>query len=229
MFQSSILTGFIKQGEEIGSSDQASSLVDARDESALQEFFPASKDGLALATSLELKTNAPAVLILAGTNPDFPITALVKDLGRSLVERGASDVLLLDFCEREMGNGVRSQSPFERILSAGSRIDDMFDQALPGLYVLASQRISVDRSLPIGESVKAVFDSLRRRFRYVLIATPAYVQNNRARLLARQADGIILGIQQGQQGRALLRQIQQDLKSDGSVSLGFILSNGAQK
>jgi len=228
MFRSSMLTGYIKQ-EEIDSPDRASTQADAHRESASQESFPASKEGLALATSLQLKTNGPGVIILAGTNPDFPITALVKDLGRSLVELGASDVLLLDFSEREVGNGVHAQSQLERIVSGGCKLDEMLDEAQPGLYVLAGQSISVERFRPIGEGVRAVFENLRRRFRYVLIATSAYGQDNRARLLARQADGIILGVQQGQQGRAQLRQIQRDLKSDGSVSLGFILSNGPQK
>ncbi|MEO8736272.1 MAG: hypothetical protein ABI380_06995 [Edaphobacter sp.] len=182
-----------------------------------------------MATSLELKTNGPSVLILAGTKPDLSITSLVKSLGRSLVELGASDVLLLDFSDSEVDSEVHAQSQLERILSCGSQLDDMFDQELPGLYILASPSMSTAGPRPVGESVKAVFENLRRRFRYVLIGTPAYGQNNSARLLARQADGIILGIQQGQQGRAPLRQIQRDLKSDGSISLGFILLNSPQK
>ncbi len=228
MFQSSILTGVIKQ-EEVDSSGRASTQAAAQRESASQEFPPATKEGLALAMSLELKTDSPSVLIFAATKSGFPITSLVRDLGKSLVEIGASDVLLVDISDREIDNDVHAQSQLEHIFSSGSQLGDMLDQALPGLYVLADSRMSTERPRPVGESVKAVFEKLRRRFRYVLIATPAYGQDNRARLLARQADGIILGIQQGQQGRAQLRQIQRDLKSDGSVSLGFILSTGSQK
>jgi hypothetical protein len=228
MLQSSILTGFIKQ-EEIDSSGRASTRAGAQRESESQEYSPASREGLALAMSLELKTDRPSVLILAGMNPDFPITSLVRDLGKSLVEIGAADVLLLDFSDRAIDNDVRTQSQLERILSSGSQLGEMLDQVLPGLYVLGGSTVSTECPRPVGESVKVVFENLRRRFRYVLIATPAYGQDNRARLLARQADGIILGILQGQQGRAQLRQIQGDLKSDGSVPLGFILSNGLQK
>lgn len=228
MFESSILTGFIKQ-EEIDSSGRAFSQAGTQREATQQEFPQASREGLALATSLQLRTSAPSVLILAGAKSDYPIASLVKDLGTSLVELGASDVLLLDFSDRITENDLHAQSQLERILSSGGQLCEMFDQTLPGLYVLSSRSMSTERPRPAGESVKGVFENLRRRFRYVLIATSAYGQDGRARLLARHADRIILGIQRGQQGRASLRKIQQDLKSDGSASLGFILSNGPQQ
>jgi hypothetical protein len=225
MLQTNILAGLGKP-EEIGSSTLNWPTAVAEQATRPRAIVPASEDSLALATSLQLRTSKPSVIVFAGTDSTASVVSLVEGLGRALVELGTADVLVLDFSAHHEAEDTSTPSPLEQVIAGLSKLDSILEESQPGLYVLSS---ASDHRRLAGQSAKALFNDLRKRFRYVLVAAPAYVRDFETRLLAQHADGIVLTLQQGRQGRARLLQIQRELKADRLVSLGFVLTGGPKR
>ena len=228
MFESNTISSLAKW---YGASSSASSwaLNDAHLGNGRAAIAPASDQSLALATSLQLRSGASSVIVFAAAEAHDSVVSLVAGLGHALVEQGAGEVLMLDSSERPAGGSPSGRSGIDQVVFGELPLDGLLEEVLPGLYVLSADGRASNSFRMSGESAKAFFKELRQRFRYVLVAAPPYAKDSEARLLAKHSDGIVLTLQQGQQGRTRLLQIQRELKADRLVSLGFVLAGGSEK
>jgi Mrp family chromosome partitioning ATPase len=182
----------------------------------------------ALATSLQIRSGASSVIVFAATEIHDSVISLVASLGPALIAVGGGEVLVLNASER-VRRPWQSRERGEQAASPESSFEDLVEEMLPGLFTLNAEGEAIARLLRSEKGAKAFFNALRQRFRYVLVAAPPYARDSEARLLAKYSDGIVLTLQQERQGRARLIEIRRELKADGLVSLGFVLSDGSTR
>jgi len=100
------------------------------------------------------------------------------------------------------------------------------ETAVAGLSVLASGPSSVaSANLLYSREFPELVQLLKRRYEFVLIDTPPILQLADARVIGRQADGVILVVRAGYTARNAAAAAHQRLQADDTQVLGMILND----
>lgn len=179
------------------------------------------------------RTLAHKVLVITSAHPSAGKTTSVLNLGLGLVESGRR-VLLIDGDLRlpRLGKvfGMDTAPGLSNLLArevSPTRARDVIQEtALPGLYLLPSgPRQTNAPQMLHSNSLTALLEEVRLDYDFILIDSPPAIPLTDARLLAREADGVILvfraGATSAEQSLAVLKSFSQD----GTYVFGTILND----
>jgi capsular exopolysaccharide synthesis family protein len=191
----------------------------------------------AVVTSLLLSSpegTTPRSLVVTSPSSGEGKTTVVANMGLILALMGRR-VLLVDGdlrrprlhnlfaldCKRGLStlleDGRLSTEPLSRYVQS---------TAIPGLSVLVSGPASVaSANLLYSREFPELLARLKREYEFVLIDTPPVLQVADARVIGRQADGVILVVRAGKTARDAASAARQRLDADRTNVLGLILND----
>jgi len=178
----------------------------------------------------------PRILVLTSASPKEGKTTVVCNLGIAMAEINHKVVIIdADLRRPRMHQvfGVKNdENGLSEILLRTEPLDAETvaaaakPTAIPGLYVLPSGRSRFNAaSLLHSERLPELLRGLRQQFDTVLIDTPPMVNIPDARVLARQADGVILILRSALTTRDAALLAKQRFVDDGIPLMGTILNN----
>ena len=178
----------------------------------------------------------PRILVLTSASPKEGKTTVVCNLGIAMAEINHK-VVIVDadlrrprmhqvFGVKNDENGLSEILLRTEPLDAETVASAAKPTAIPGLYVLPSGRSRFNAaSLLHSERLPELLRGLRQQFDTVLIDTPPMVNIPDARVLARQADGVILILRSALTTRDAALLAKQRFVDDGIPLMGTILNN----
>ena len=175
----------------------------------------------------------PRVILVTSPRPKAGKTTTVANLGISLAEIGRR-VLLIDGDLRRPRLGKLFGLQFatglsDVLLDAGSGIITLdsvvHSSTVPGLYVLpgGSEPANISKLLHAAY-LDTLVEAARSEYDFVLIDSPPMIGMADARLLSRNADGVILICRAGETSPEQLGEARQRLADDGTPVIGTILN-----
>lgn len=176
---------------------------------------------------------SPRVILVTSPRPKAGKTTTVANLGISLAEIGRR-VLLIDGDLRRPRLGKLFGLQFatglsDVLLDAGSGITTLDSvvraSTVPGLYVLpgGSEPANISKLLH-ATYLDTLVEAARSEYDFVLIDSPPMIGMADARLLSRNADGVILICRAGETSPEQLGEARQRLADDGTPVIGTILN-----
>jgi capsular exopolysaccharide synthesis family protein len=176
---------------------------------------------------------SPRVILVTSPRPKAGKTTTVANLGISLAEIGRR-VLLIDGDLRRPRLGKLFGLQFatglsDVLLDAGSGINTLDSvvraSTVPGLYVLpgGSEPANISKLLH-ATYLDTLVEAARSEYDFVLIDSPPMIGMADARLLSRNADGVILICRAGETSPEQLGEARQRLADDGTPVIGTILN-----
>jgi capsular exopolysaccharide synthesis family protein len=176
---------------------------------------------------------SPRVIVVTSPRPKAGKTTTVANLGISLAEIGRR-VLLIDGDLRRPRLGKLFGLQFSTglsdvLLDAGSAIATLVSGVrssnVPGLYVLpgGSEPANISKLLH-STHMDTLIEVARSEYDFVLIDSPPMMGMADARLLSRNADGVILISRAGETSPEQLGEAIQRLADDGTPVIGTILN-----
>jgi len=176
---------------------------------------------------------SPRVILVTSPRPKAGKTTTVANLGISLAEIGRR-VLLIDGDLRRPRLGKLFGLQFatglsDALLDEGSgkiTLDSVVrSSAVPGLYVLpgGSEPANISRLLH-STFLDSLVELARSEYDFVLIDSPPMMGMADARLLSRNADGVILISRAGETSPEQLTEAKERLADDGTPVIGTILN-----
>jgi capsular exopolysaccharide synthesis family protein len=176
---------------------------------------------------------SPRVILVTSPRPKAGKTTTVANLGISLAEIGRR-VLLIDGDLRRPRLGKLFGLQFatglsDALLDEGSgkiTLDSVVrSSAVPGLYVLpgGSEPANISRLLH-STFLDSLVEQARSEYDFVLIDSPPMMGMADARLLSRNADGVILISRAGETSPEQLTEAKERLADDGTPVIGTILN-----
>jgi succinoglycan biosynthesis transport protein ExoP len=176
---------------------------------------------------------SPRVILITSPRPKAGKTTTVANLGISLAEIGRR-VLLIDGDLRRPRLGKLFGLQFasglsDALLDEGSgniTLDSVIKpSSVPGLYVLpgGSEPANISKLLHSAHLDNLV-ERARAEYDFVLIDSPPMMGMADARLLSRNADGVILICRSGETSPEQLTEAKERLAEDGTPVIGTILN-----
>jgi len=176
---------------------------------------------------------SPRVILITSPRPKAGKTTTVANLGISLAEIGRR-VLLIDGDLRRPRLGKLFGLQFatglsDALLDEGSgkiTLDSVVrPSAVPGLYLLpgGSEPANISRLLH-STFLDSLVEQARSEYDFVLIDSPPMMGMADARLLSRNADGVILISRAGETSPEQLTEARERLADDGTPVIGTILN-----
>jgi capsular exopolysaccharide synthesis family protein len=173
---------------------------------------------------------SPRVILVTSPRPKAGKTTTVANLGISLAEIGRR-VLLIDGDLRRPRLGKLFGLQFatglsDVLLDAGTTLDSVVrSSTVPGLYVLpgGSEPANISKLLH-SAYLDTLVEAARSEYDFVLIDSPPMIGMADARLLSRNADGVILICRAGETSPEQLGEARQRLADDGTPVIGTILN-----
>jgi capsular exopolysaccharide synthesis family protein len=176
---------------------------------------------------------SPRVILVTSPRPKAGKTTTVANLGISLAEIGRR-VLLIDGDLRRPRLGKLFGLQFatglsDVLLDAGGGITTLDSvvrsSTVPGLYVLpgGSEPANISKLLH-ATYLDTLVEAARSEYDFVLIDSPPMIGMADARLLSRNADGVILICRAGETSPEQLGEARQRLADDGTPVIGTILN-----
>jgi len=153
---------------------------------------------------------------------------LAMDLAYALMQLQQGLVLLIDANFRRptlhAQFGLTLQPGFAEMLRGSVMLTDALrTTAQPQLTVLPAGTPVSETSLIRPAETTRVFEELRRRFRYIVVQTPAYFESVDPALLAARVDGVVIAAQSGKTRKAQLREIKRELEAVKARLFGVAL------
>lgn len=175
----------------------------------------------------------PRVILITSSRPKAGKTTTVANLGISLAEIGRR-VLLIDGDLRrpQLGKlfGLQFANGLSDLLQEGASEASLDatvrNSNVPGLYVLpgGSEPGNISKLLNSAR-LDALMETARSQFDFVLIDSPPMMGMADARLLSRNADGVILICRAGQTSAQQMAEAKRRLNDDGTPVIGTILND----
>jgi succinoglycan biosynthesis transport protein ExoP len=176
---------------------------------------------------------SPRVILVTSPRPKAGKTTTVANLGISLAEIGRR-VLLIDGDLRRprLGKlfGLQFATGLSDALIEGSNGTVKLDSVVrpctvPGLYVLpgGSEPANISKLLHSAH-LDSLVEAARAEYDFVLIDSPPMMGMADARLLSRNADGVILISRAGETSADQLTEAKERLSDDGTPVIGTILN-----
>jgi succinoglycan biosynthesis transport protein ExoP len=176
---------------------------------------------------------SPRVILVTSPRPKAGKTTTVANLGISLAEIGRR-VLLIDGDLRRPRLGKLFGLQFatglsDALIEAGNgavKLDTVVRPCtVPGLYVLpgGSEPANISKLLH-STHLDALVETARSEYDFVLIDSPPMMGMADARLLSRNADGVILISRAGETSADQLAEARERLADDGTPVIGTILN-----
>ncbi len=176
---------------------------------------------------------SPRVILVTSPRPKAGKTTTVANLGISLAEIGRR-VLLIDGDLRRPRLGKLFGLQFATGLSdalldegrGATTLDSVIrPSTVPGLYVLpgGSEPANISRLLH-STHLDSLIEMARAEYDFVLIDSPPMMGMADARLLSRNADGVILISRAGETSPEQLSEARERLDDDGTPVIGTILN-----
>jgi polysaccharide biosynthesis transport protein len=176
---------------------------------------------------------SPRVILITSPRPKAGKTTTVANLGISLAEIGRR-VLLVDGDLRRPRLGKLFGLQFatglsDALLDEGTgniTLDSVIrPSTVPGLYVLpgGSEPANISKLLH-STHLDNLMERARAEYDFVLIDTPPMMGMADARLLSRNADGVILICRSGETSPEQLTEAKERLAEDGTPVIGTILN-----
>ena len=176
---------------------------------------------------------SPRVILVTSPRPKAGKTTTVANLGISMAEIGRR-VLLIDGDLRRPRLGKLFGLQFatglsDALLDEGNgkiTLDSVVrPSAVPGLYVLpgGSEPANISRLLH-STFLDSLIEMARSEYDFVLIDSPPMMGMADARLLSRNADGVILISRAGETSPEQLTEAKERLADDGTPVIGTILN-----
>jgi capsular exopolysaccharide synthesis family protein len=176
---------------------------------------------------------SPRVILVTSPRPKAGKTTTVANLGISLAEIGRR-VLLIDGDLRRPRLGKLFGLQFatglsDALLDEGrgtTTLDSVIrPSTVPGLYVLpgGSEPANISRLLH-STHLDSLIEMARAEYDFVLIDSPPMMGMADARLLSRNADGVILISRAGETSPEQLGEARERLADDGTPVIGTILN-----
>jgi capsular exopolysaccharide synthesis family protein len=178
---------------------------------------------------------APRSLVVTSALRGEGKTVSVLNLAVALAEMPGAHVLVIDADLHHPAlegylNLPRRQGLSE-LLSGRLDLDHAIRAtSMPGLAILGAGALPKNPSeLLASDRMKAVLNSLKRRYNYVLIDTPEAMTISDASLLGAIADGILLVVRIGSTPRQYVEQVNSMLENLGGNVLGTCLTGVQQE
>ena len=176
---------------------------------------------------------APRVILVTSPRPKAGKTTTVANLGISLAEIGRR-VLLIDGDLRRPRLGKLFGLQFatglsDALIDGGSgnvTLDSVVrPSTVPGLYLLpgGSEPANISKLLH-STHLDSIIETARSEYDFVLIDSPPMMGMADARLLSRNADGVILISRAGETSPEQLGEAKERLAEDGTIVIGTILN-----
>jgi len=221
------------QGEEEILDDRVELVTWLRKKALISESFRTTLTSILFSAH---NGERPRILVLTSASPKEGKTTVVCNLGIAMAEINHKVVIVdADLRRPRMHQvfGVKNdENGLSEILLRTEPLDAETvaaaakPTAIPGLYVLPSGRSRFNAaSLLHSERLPELLRGLRQQFDTVLIDTPPMVNIPDARVLARQADGVILILRSALTTRDAALLAKQRFVDDGIPLMGTILNN----
>jgi receptor protein-tyrosine kinase len=176
---------------------------------------------------------SPRVILVTSPRPKAGKTTTVANLGISLAEIGRR-VLLIDGDLRRPRLGKLFGLQFatglsDALIDGGSgavTLDSVVrPSTVPGLYVLpgGSEPANISKLLH-STHLDSLVETARSEYDFILIDSPPMMGMADARLLSRNADGVILISRAGETSPEQLGEARERLADDGTAVIGTILN-----
>ena len=202
----------------------------AQDETMMADAYRSAITSILLS---RINGSSPRVILVTSPRPKAGKTTTVANLGISMAEIGRR-VLLIDGDLRRPRLGKLFGLQFatglsDALLDEGSgkiTLDSVVrPSAVPGLYVLpgGSEPANISKLLH-STFLDNLIEIARSEYDFVLIDSPPMMGMADARLLSRNADGVILISRAGETSPEQLTEARERLADDGTPVIGTILN-----
>lgn len=177
---------------------------------------------------LAITPGESAIISWTAVDPMVNPMRLVVELAHALIQLQNGLVLLVDADVRRpklhTQFGLDLQPGFAEMLRGNVMLTDALrPTAHPQLTVLpAGTHLTETSPIAPAEAIR-VFEELRRRFRYVVVQTPAYFESVDPALLAARVDGVVIAAQRGKTRKTQLREIMRELEAVKARLFGVAL------
>lgn len=173
---------------------------------------------------------APRTVVVTSALRGEGKTVSTLNLGVALAEMPGAHVLVVDadlhHPATEAYLGLPRRQGLSELLSGRLDLDHAIRAtSMPGLAILGAGALPKNPSeLLASDRMKAVLNSLKRRYNYVLIDTPEAMTISDANLLGAIADGVLLVVRIGSTPRQYVDQVHAMLENLGGNVLGTCLT-----
>lgn len=174
--------------------------------------------------------NEGRIILVTGATMGTGKTTCALNLALSFAKAHGNQVLFLDADSRHpasqvhLGLGKKPLPGFSDVLTMKRRAGDVIiNTGLSGLIYFPSGDFSeqfIDRLR--GEELAIIINSIRKRFKYIIIDTPPAFPMPEPGILAKYSDGVLIVLGAGKDGRDQLENTMESLK--GAEILGVILN-----
>lgn len=214
--------GRVEQGEAAASLGQATSIVDPASPAA--EAFRTLRTNLLYAFVDE----PPKVILVTSSGPGEGKSTACANLSVSLAQ-AQKTVLVLDCDLRKPALhkmfGLRNLRGLLEILAGELRLEDVWEEPLPGLKVVTVGTVPPNPSELLGSRRFAGFlEQARLKFDYVLLDTPPVGLVSDPLILSAQADGILLVVDAKGTRKGSVRNSVRSLEAVGAKILGTVVN-----
>ncbi len=185
----------------------------------------------ALRTNLQFCGEDIKVVDITSCTPNEGKSTVVRLLARSLAEAG-KNVVLLDADMRKsvligkMGAHETNLQGLSHFLSGQASLNDVLCETnIPGMYVIFSGSVPPNPAeLLGGKRFRALLDSLKQSFDYVIVDTPPLGSVIDSAVVANECDGSILVLEYGVISYQLAQDVVEQLKKADCPILGTVLN-----
>jgi len=175
-------------------------------------------------------SGAPRTIVVTSAVRGEGKTVATLNLAVAMVEMPGTHVLVVDAdlhapsIEHYLGL-PRRQGLVELLRGECSPDVAIRQTSVPGVSILGAGTLPMNPSQLLGsDRIRAVLNSLRQRFSYILIDTPEAMTISDASLLGSMADGIILVVRLNETQRHYVEQVSHMLETLGGNVLGTCLT-----
>ncbi len=178
---------------------------------------------------------APRSIVVTSALRGEGKTVSTLNLAVALAEMPGAHVLVIDadlhHPAMEGFLGLPRRQGLSELLSGRLDLDHAIRAtSMPGLAILGAGALPKNPSeLLASDRMKAVLNSLKRRYNYVLIDTPEAMTISDASLLGAIADGVLLVVRIGSTPRQYVEQVNSMLENLGGNVLGTCLTGAQQE
>lgn len=169
------------------------------------------------------------IVVLTSPNPREGKSTTCANLGVVLAQAGKKTLVLDCDLRRPVLHkvfGVRNLYGLVNILAGERKLEEVWQEPLPGLKVLTVGPVPPNPAELLGSRRFGEFlEGLREQFDYVLVDAPPVEPVSDPAILATQGDGVLLVLDAQRTRKVAVRQSTRTLQAVGANVLGLVMNN----